>query len=597
MRSYELHATAKQVARSSGRSSVAAAAYRSGTCLEDERTGIVHDYTKKQGVEHSQIYVPDNAPVWAKDAKDSTALRSRLWNASEEKENRSNSTTAHELEVAFPSEFNVMQRRETGDAISREIMRRYNVAVDISYHVPNKSGDERNFHSHILFTTRGFDENAKDGWARTKFRDLSKDAKDANGNQYLDGEGNKTTRGKLEILSLREFTANGMNRIAERENLKVRTEHLSFEKRGIDREPTQHLGANASQIEREGKQSERGDINRAIQAANDNLRLFDELRKKAEYHISQRQKTKEAVEKRQAEQKDLAALHKKQREDLQAQKEKLIKQRLEGIKEQNRSKWAAIYKQQEQENKNFEQSTGSAFGRLRYFLKNKERLTDIYDEKGRLSGAFNSVLDKDLLSKCLKNRHENERKELAVNVSDEKKKVYNQFNAEYLKQLEVLKARQHDDLHIMKDRHTDNSLKRAEDVASGKAKQEFDAQKKAEESREAFNKKAQEKSSEAQKESNKRREFRVFRGHKEQRERTSNDNRERDSKLSNEFTVFRDMKERREQSVNDNQQEDTGIKKEFNTFRKMKEGRERGKDQDKGDGGFVNRNADKWHEI
>ncbi len=597
MRSYELHATAKQVARSSGRSSVAAAAYRSGTCLEDERTGIVHDYTKKQGVEHSQIYIPDNAPVWAKNAKDSTALRSKLWNASEEKENRSNSTTAHELEVAFPSEFNLMQRRETGDAISREIMRRYNVAVDISYHVPNKSGDERNFHSHILFTTRGFDEKSKDGWARTKFRDLSKDAKDINGNPYLDDEGNKTTRGKLEILSLREFTANEMNRIAEREKLKVHTEHLSFEKRGVNREPTQHLGANASQIEREGKQSERGDINRAIRAANDNLRLFDELRKKAEYHISQRQKTKEAFEKRQAEQKDLAALHKKQREDLQAQKEKLIKQRLNELKDRNRSKWADIYRRQEQENNNFEQSTGSAFGRLRYFIKNKECLTAVYDEKGHLSDAFKSVLNRDLLAQCLKNRHENERKNLAVNVSDEKKRVYNQFNAEYLEQLEVLKAHQHDDRHIMKVRHSDDSLRRAEDVASGKAKEEFDAQKKAQEVQEAFNKKAQEKPPEAKKEFNKRREFRVFRDYKEQRERTSNDNRERDSGLNNEFTVFRDMKERREQSVNNNQQKNSGIKKEFNVFRKMKEGRESEKNRDKGGGGFANRNTDIGRQI
>ena len=459
MRSYELHATAKQVARSSGRSSVAAAAYRSGTCLEDERTGLVHDYTKKQGVEHSQIYVPHNAPVWAKDAKDRTALRSKLWNASEEKESRSNSTTAHELEVAFPSEFNAMQRRETGDSISKEIMRRYNVAVDISYHVPNKSGDERNFHSHILFTTRGFDEAAKDGWDRTKFRDLSKDAKDKNGNPYLDGDGNKTTRGKLEILSLREFTANEMNRIAERENLKVRTEHLSFEKRGIDREPSQHLGANATQIEREGKQSERGDINRVIQAVNDNLRLLDEHRKKAEYHRSQRQKTKEAFEKRQAEQEELAALQKKQLEDLQERKESLIKQQLEGIKEQNRSKWAAIYRRQEQENKNFEQSTGSAFGRLRYFLNNKERLSAIYDEKGHLSGAFKSILDKDLLFKCLNDRHENERKTFASAVSAQKREACKQIDTEYAQQLEALKTRGRDDRRMMQERQSEESKK------------------------------------------------------------------------------------------------------------------------------------------
>ena len=61
-----------------------------------------------------------------------------------------------------------------------------------------------------------------------------------------------------------------MNRIAERDGLEVKTEHLSFETRGIDKEPTQHLGPTANQMEREGKNSERGNINREIKASNDN---------------------------------------------------------------------------------------------------------------------------------------------------------------------------------------------------------------------------------------------------------------------------------------------------------------------------------------
>lgn len=272
MRTNELHASAKQVQRSSGRSSVSAAAYRAGVRLEDERTGLIHDYTRKQGVEHSRMYAPETAPDWAHD-------REALWNAVEAKENRSNSTTAHELEVAFPSEFNAMQRRECGDAVSREIMQRYNVAVDINYHQPSREGDQRNFHAHIMFTTRGFDETRSDGWARTKFRDLAHDKADKQtGDKYLDHEGKPTTRGKLEVESLRAFTADEMNRIAERDRLQVRTEHLSFERRGIDREPTQHLGPTANKIERDGRASDRGDTNRAIKAANDNRATLDKRR-------------------------------------------------------------------------------------------------------------------------------------------------------------------------------------------------------------------------------------------------------------------------------------------------------------------------------
>lgn len=262
MRTNELHAHAKQVKRSTGRSSVAAAAYRSGSQLVDERTGEIHDYTRKQGVEFTRIYTPPNAPAWAQD-------RSKLWNACEAKENRSNSCTAHELEVSFPHEFNPMQRREAGDAISREILLRYGVAVDIAYHKPTAQADERNYHAHIMFATRGFDDTTKDGWSKTKFRDLSKDAaRDDRGDIIRNDDDKVVTRGQLEIASLREFSANQMNRIAERDNLNVRTEHLSFEARDIDREATQHLGPVANDMEKKGKRSRIGDENRERQQRN-----------------------------------------------------------------------------------------------------------------------------------------------------------------------------------------------------------------------------------------------------------------------------------------------------------------------------------------
>ena len=256
MRTNELHANADQIGRSDGRSSVAAAAYRSGERLVDERTGLVHDYTKKSGVEYSRVYTPYNAP---EDLRD----REKLWNAVEKKENRKNSTTAHELELSFPHEFNAMQRREAGDSISRELMNRYNCAVDIAIHHPNREGDQRNFHAHVLFTTRDFDESTKDGWSKNKFRDLSADK--------ITVDDKSHNRGVLEIKSLRKFTADEMNRIAQRDNLEVKTEHLSYKERGIEKEPTKKMGYVATQAERRGIKTERGDLNRAIKASNDNL--------------------------------------------------------------------------------------------------------------------------------------------------------------------------------------------------------------------------------------------------------------------------------------------------------------------------------------
>ncbi|HAZ60146.1 MAG TPA: conjugal transfer protein TraA, partial [Gammaproteobacteria bacterium] len=91
------HLAVKTIGRSAGRSATAAAAYRAGVEITDERTGLVHDYTRKQGVEHSALVVPADAPAWAND-------RAALWNAAEQAETRKNSTVAREYEIALPAE-------------------------------------------------------------------------------------------------------------------------------------------------------------------------------------------------------------------------------------------------------------------------------------------------------------------------------------------------------------------------------------------------------------------------------------------------------------------------------------------------------------
>jgi len=97
------HCSTKPLSRSSGRSSVAAAAYRSGDCLLDERQGLEHDYTRRSGVMHSELVLPDDAGEWD---------RSELWNAAEEAEKRKDGRTAREWEVALPDELNAEERRE-----------------------------------------------------------------------------------------------------------------------------------------------------------------------------------------------------------------------------------------------------------------------------------------------------------------------------------------------------------------------------------------------------------------------------------------------------------------------------------------------------
>ena len=87
--------TAKIVSRSAGQSVVASAAYRSGDALYDERYGLTNDYTQKQGVEHSEILTPDDAPAWV-------FARQALWNAMEAVEKRTDSQVAREIEIGLP---------------------------------------------------------------------------------------------------------------------------------------------------------------------------------------------------------------------------------------------------------------------------------------------------------------------------------------------------------------------------------------------------------------------------------------------------------------------------------------------------------------
>lgn len=100
---YHLHA--QIIKRSSGRSAVAAAAYRAGEKLHNEYDGITHDYTRKTGVIHTEIMLPENAPR-------EYAERSTLWNAVEKSEKRCDAQTARELDIALPCELDRQEQIE-----------------------------------------------------------------------------------------------------------------------------------------------------------------------------------------------------------------------------------------------------------------------------------------------------------------------------------------------------------------------------------------------------------------------------------------------------------------------------------------------------
>ena len=225
------HLSVKTVSRSAGRSATAAAAYRAGCKITDERTGEIHDYTRKGGVESAAVILPDNAPEWARD-------RAQLWNAAEQAEKRKNSTVAREFEIALPAELSPAEREKLAHDFTRELVNRHGMAADVAIHAPGKEGDNRNHHAHILLTTRRL---GPDGLGE-KTREL---------------DDQKT--GKELVKQWRERFATLQNERLREAGHVVQVDHRSHAERGLEAEPSRHLGPTASAIERRtGERSRKG---------------------------------------------------------------------------------------------------------------------------------------------------------------------------------------------------------------------------------------------------------------------------------------------------------------------------------------------------
>ena len=233
------HLSVKTIKRSAGRSATAAAAYRVGERIECQREGRIHDYTRKQGIEETFIIAPENAPDWAQD-------RAALWNAAEASETRSNSVTAREWELSLPFEISAEVRSQITREFAEQLVSRYGVAVDVAIHAPNREGDQRNHHAHVLTSTRKLE--AEGFTAKTRVLDSAR-------------------TGGVEIEQMRGVWAELQNRALERAGEVERVDHRSLEKqretaldRGdslsadeLDRDPELKLGPAANSMERREK--------------------------------------------------------------------------------------------------------------------------------------------------------------------------------------------------------------------------------------------------------------------------------------------------------------------------------------------------------
>ena len=147
-------ASTKSISRGSGQSAVASASYRAGVELEDKRYGKTHDYSKKHGVMSADIILPS-----ALAAANADIDRSELWNKAEFSEKRKDARVAREWLVNLPHELSVEDRKELAHQFAQTLADRYGTIADCAIHQPtqkevDRGADPRNFHAHILFTTR-----------------------------------------------------------------------------------------------------------------------------------------------------------------------------------------------------------------------------------------------------------------------------------------------------------------------------------------------------------------------------------------------------------------------------------------------------------
>ncbi len=265
------HLSVKTIQRSKGRSSVAAAAYRAGECLHDNMTGLQHDFTRKGGVDFSEII-------------GFSGSREDLWNAAEQAEKRKDATTAREYEIAIPIELTHFQKQRLVQAYSKWLHKEYGCVVDACIH--DIEGD--NPHAHILTSTRAWNEEKKAFSTHKLSREWSDTKRKENNlpGRKMDLEKSRLAWGKL------------ANQMLEKSGRPERIDHRSLKDQGVETLPSIKEGKYVTELRRRSevdkeareqlkqldiykKQEEIKSKNAQIVSLHSQLELIDDTVKKA----------------------------------------------------------------------------------------------------------------------------------------------------------------------------------------------------------------------------------------------------------------------------------------------------------------------------
>ncbi|MCZ4348012.1 Ti-type conjugative transfer relaxase TraA [Devosia neptuniae] len=262
------HFTPQLISRGSGRSAVAAAAYRHCARMEHEGEGRVIDYSRKPGMVHEEFVLPPNAPVWARTMiadRSVAGAAEAFWNRVENFEKRADAQLAKEFILALPVELTTEQNIALMRAfVSEQVLARGIVADWVYHDVPG------NPHVHLMTSLRPLTE---DGFGAKKVPVIGDDGAVVRTKSrqivYQLWAGDKD-----DFLALRQAWYNCQNQHLALNGHDVRVDGRSYAERGIDIAPTIHIGVAAKAIQRQAEYEGRA-------AELDRLRVFEAQRQKS----------------------------------------------------------------------------------------------------------------------------------------------------------------------------------------------------------------------------------------------------------------------------------------------------------------------------
>ena len=280
------------ISRGSRKSTVAAAAYRSGTSvvacaayracdkLQDNRYGKTHDYTKKHNVLHAEIIKPEHAPKWM-------GNRQQLWNGVEHGEKRKDAQLAKEIVLTLPRNLDHEQHKKVVRGWIHDNVTSRGLVADYAIHSPDAKDGGKNPHAHVMFTLRPVKQDGTFGKKLTGYK-----------NGGLDGR---------EVLQEMRFSyQDHLNQASAANDNKqgkvIRFDLRSYKEKGVNKQGVWTNGHNVNALEKQGVKTQRGKtvnkimaINKANAGRKRYVQTFAKIGSGNKKHASQTEKARQDV--------------------------------------------------------------------------------------------------------------------------------------------------------------------------------------------------------------------------------------------------------------------------------------------------------------